>query len=60
MMKRNIQWLLAVVALAPTALAAQKVTVPEGGSTVLYIIGAVVVCAGAMFLRSRFAKPTKA
>jgi hypothetical protein len=65
MIKRNTQWLLAAVAigLAPAAFAVDKVTkvmkVPEGGSTVIYVIGAGLACFGAMFLRSKLAKPAK-
>jgi hypothetical protein len=33
--------------------------VPEGGSTTVYLLGAGVVCASAMFLNSRAAKPTQ-
>jgi hypothetical protein len=31
--------------------------VPEGGSTAIYLLGAGLTCFGAMFLRSRLAKP---
>ncbi len=31
---------------------------PEGGSAAIYILGAGVTCLGAMFLRTKFAKPT--
>lgn len=31
---------------------------PEGGSAAIYLLGAGVTCLGAMFIRSRFAKPT--
>ncbi len=31
--------------------------VPEGGSTAIYLLGAGLTCCGAMFLRSRIAKP---
>jgi len=31
---------------------------PEGGSAAIYILGAGVTCLGAMFIRSRYAKPT--
>jgi hypothetical protein len=64
------RWLLAAVAvccLAPTAFAKKdKVCptsrcsqVPEGGSTGVYLLGAGLTCFGAMFLRSRLAKPTQ-
>jgi len=33
--------------------------VPEGGSTAIYLIGAGLTCIGAMFLRSKVAKPTQ-
>jgi hypothetical protein len=65
------KWLLAVVALcclAPAAFAEptptptprpRPVAVPEGGSTAIYLLGAGLTCFGAMFLRSRLAKPTQ-
>ncbi len=64
MIKRSAQRLLATIAicLAPGTVAAARVKslqVPEGGSTAIYIIGAGLVCFGAMFLRSKLAKPTK-
>jgi len=67
MNKRYTQWLLAAGAawcLAPAALAAGKaqptvMKVPEGGSTVIYLLAAGLVCLGAMFLRSMLAKSTK-
>jgi hypothetical protein len=31
--------------------------VPEGGSTAIYLLGAGLTCFGAMFFRSRMAKP---
>jgi hypothetical protein len=31
-------------------------SVPEGGSTAIYLLGAGLICTGAMFLRSRVAK----
>jgi hypothetical protein len=31
--------------------------VPEGGSTAIYLLGAGLTCFGAMFLRSKVAKP---
>jgi len=31
--------------------------VPEGGSTAIYLLGAGLTCFGAMFIRSRMAKP---
>jgi len=33
--------------------------VPEGGSTAVYLLGAGLTCFGAMFLRSRIAKPAQ-
>ncbi len=33
--------------------------VPEGGSTAIYLLGAGLTCFGAMFLRSRMAKPAQ-
>jgi hypothetical protein len=33
--------------------------VPEGGSTAVYLLGAGLTCFGAMFLRSRIAKPVQ-
>ena len=32
---------------------------PEGGSTAIYLLGAGLTCVGAMFLRSRLAKPAQ-
>ncbi len=34
-------------------------SVPEGGSTAVYLLGAGLTCFGAMFLRSRMAKPAQ-
>ena len=36
-----------------------KQQVPEGGSTAIYLLGAGLTCFGAMFLRSKQAKPTQ-
>ncbi len=33
--------------------------VPEGGSAAIYLLGAGLTCIGAMFLRSKVAKPTQ-
>ena len=33
--------------------------VPEGGSTAVYLLGAGLTCVGAMFLRSKAAKPSQ-
>ena len=65
MNNKNWKWLLAVVALcwlAPAAFAAPAcavgcTSVPEGGSTAIYLLGAGLTCFGAMFLRSKVAKP---
>jgi hypothetical protein len=70
MCKRNINktmwWPTVVVfcCLASTAFAAPKkcvpkkdcVQVPEGGSAVVYIVGASLACFGAMVLKSRMSK----
>jgi hypothetical protein len=32
--------------------------VPEGGSAVVYLLGAGITCLGAMFIRSRASKPS--
>jgi hypothetical protein len=66
------KWWLAAVAiccLAPAAFADQglnqespnkrKRNVPEGGSTAIYLLGAGLTCFGAMFLRSKLAKPAQ-
>jgi hypothetical protein len=66
-------WLAIVVVccLAPAAFAGQtnrcdndkddpnscRQSVPEGGSTAVYLLGAGLTCFGAMFLRSRVARP---
>jgi hypothetical protein len=42
---------------SPSAKNCQQV--PEGGSTAIYLLGAAITCVGAMFLRSRAAKPTQ-
>jgi hypothetical protein len=34
-----------------------KQTVPEGGSSLVYVLGAGVTCLGAMLVRSRVANP---
>jgi hypothetical protein len=36
-----------------------KKQVPEGGSTGMYLLGTGLTCLGAMFLRSKQAKPTQ-
>jgi hypothetical protein len=64
---------VAVCCLAPTAFADRDhghhgcneharrdcQQVPEGGSTAIYLLGAGLTCVGAMFLRSRVARPTQ-
>jgi hypothetical protein len=35
----------------------QNLTVPEGGSSLVYLLAAGVTCLGAMLVRSRSAKP---
>jgi hypothetical protein len=67
MKNRSENWLLACLAiccLAPSsALASNQVIrqnfsfrVPEGGSALIYLVGAGLTCVGAMFLRSKLAK----
>jgi len=67
---RNGKWWLAAVALcclAPAAFAnpsdsprkPKHKLVPEGGSAAVYLLGVGLTCFGAMFLRSRIAKPTQ-
>ena len=45
-------------ALASDNLMRQNISfhVPEGGSALIYLIGAALTCAGAMFLRSKLGK----
>jgi hypothetical protein len=65
-------WLVAVAicCLAPAAFAGQgfnqespnnrkKHHMPEGGSTAIYLLGAGLTCFGAMFLRSKLARPAQ-
>ena len=74
MNNRNGKWWLAVAlcCLAPMAFAdrgrnqlcdphSRKACqqAPEGGSAAIYLLGAGLTCFGAMFLRSRIAKPTQ-
>ena len=67
MKNRNRKLLLAIVAvccMVPAALAADRprpnvLKAPEGGSTAIYLLAAGLTCFGAMFLRSRAAKPTQ-
>ena len=67
---RNGRWWLPTVALcclAPMAFAGlghdhgcdNCRQVPEGGSTAIYLLGAGLTCVGAMFLRSKVAKPAQ-
>ena len=70
-MKNKGKWLLTAVVLcclAPGAFAHKKepchgrncgIQVPEGGSTAIYLLGAGLTCFGAMFLRSKVAKPAQ-
>ncbi len=59
----NRKWwltLMAVLLLMPVAFAnlkPKKLHVPEGGSALVYVLGAGVTCLGAMALRSRSGKP---
>jgi len=75
MNKRNGKWWLAVAlcCLAPMAYAdwdhhhhgcdpdrhRDCEQAPEGGSTPIYLLAAGLTCFGAMFLRSRLAKPSQ-
>jgi hypothetical protein len=65
-------WLAAMVicCLAPATFAlslkcdprdknCKQAQVPEGGSTAVYVLGAGITCFGAIYLRSRMAKPTQ-
>lgn len=72
-MSKKKWWLAAmlIVCLAPGALAEREhergcgkhkkdcQAVPEGGSGAIYLLGAGLTCFGAMFLRSRVAKPAQ-
>ena len=58
------KWWLAVVAvfcLAPAASAIERnkprQQLPEGGSVMIYLLGAGITCLGAMVVRSRSARP---
>jgi len=67
----NQKWWLTLIALLfllPAAFAkpenshqrhrqAMDVTVPEGGSALVYVLGAGITCLGAMVVRSRSARP---
>jgi len=73
MKSMNGKWWLALVALlclAPSAFAAKPRVgrcddrrnrdcrpVPEGGSGMIYLLGAGITCAGAILIRSRESKP---
>jgi hypothetical protein len=67
MMNKSKKWLLtlaAIACLAPAGVAATQhkplpVKAPEGGNTAIYLLGAGLTCFGAMFLRSKLAKPTQ-
>jgi hypothetical protein len=72
MSNRKAKWWLAAVAiccLAPAAFADRDECdwkhnkrcrhVPEGGSAAIYLLGAGLTCFGAMFLRSKLAKPAQ-
>jgi len=37
----------------------RKERVPDGGSSIVYLLGAGMTCMGAIFIRSRMAKPTQ-
>jgi hypothetical protein len=71
MNNRKAKSLLAVIATFCSASSAFAVTdtlarrnfniqVPEGGSATAYLVGAGLVCFGAMFLRSKLAKAPQA
>jgi hypothetical protein len=60
----NRKWwltVLAVLLLIPVASAKPKdkpkKSVPEGGSALVYVLGAGITCLGAMAVRSRSARP---
>jgi hypothetical protein len=57
----NRKWWLTVMAvllLIPAASAKpKKRPVPEGGSALVYVLGAGMTCLGAMAVRSRSARP---
>jgi hypothetical protein len=71
----NRKWCLALVLLCLAATTAcptqdeatlknnqrskENLKVPEGGSSLVYVLGAGVTCLGAMLVRSRSAKPKK-
>ncbi len=65
---KNVNRKLLVLALAlgctaPAALARPRKhrhSVPEGGSSIVYLLGAGIACAGAMTIRRRTARPTQA
>jgi hypothetical protein len=72
MSNRKTKWWLVAVAiccLAPAAFADRDRCdwkhskhcqhVPEGGSAAIYLLGAGLTCFGAMFLRSKLAKPAQ-
>jgi hypothetical protein len=54
---------LALGCMAPAALARvrrPRHSVPEGGSSIVYLLGAGIACAGAMTIRHRTARPNQA
>jgi hypothetical protein len=59
----NRKWLpvaLLLLCFAPASFAdnhRRKNSVPEGGSSATYLVGAGLICAGAMFVRFRSSKP---
>ena len=69
MRKINQKWwltLIVLLVLLPAASATafkprhkhtRHVDVPEGGSALVYVVGAGMTCLGAMVVRSRSAKP---
>jgi hypothetical protein len=66
MRKINQKWWLTVMALLfllPATFATAKpklkphVSVPEGGSALVYVVGAGMTCLGAMVVLSRSARP---
>jgi len=67
MKNKSKKWLLtlaAIACLAPAGVAATEhkplsVKTPEGGTAAIYLLGTGLTCFGAMFLRSKLAKPTQ-
>lgn len=64
-MRNSRKWwlpVMAVLLLMPVAFAKpkpkpEKQHVPEGGSALVYVLGAGMTCLGAMAARARFARP---